>query len=130
MDLKNMALYLDSVTSLSATGLKKDIFIYQMPNTVSKAVLIRQAEGGDPLDWNLPGYYRTTFQVIVRHSDPEQGMALALQVSEAFTVSGITIGNMKVIHFLPKNRPFVFPVSEGDLLEFSINFDAVFSEIV
>lgn len=105
-----------------------DLFIHNMPSNVTKAVLLLSNLTGTPIDFELPGYRRTSFQAIIRHTDYVQGLALANEVSEALTFkSGESIlDTLHIKHILPRHEPVVFPVSEGDFLEISVNFDAVY----
>lgn len=105
-----------------------DLFIHKMPSNIKVGVLLLNKLSGTPIDFELPGYRRTGFQVIVRHTDYAQGIMLANNVSTALTFKGVesTLGDMLIKHILPKHEPVVFPVSEGDFLEISVNFDAVY----
>lgn len=128
MDMVVLAKVVHDAGLAKMEGRDRNIFVHQMPEDVLRGVLFRQPDGGDEINWYMPGYYRTSFQVVVRESDYQAGMKLAEDISAALTVRNKMLGNYCVTHILPKNKPFVFPRSSGDLLEFSVHFDAVFSE--
>lgn len=127
MDIKTVAEYLASQTDLVFEGPNKDLFIYSMPETVRRGVLLGEEYAGTPIDHELPKYFRTGFQVVIRHEDPVKGRELADEVSDVLTFRGKLIGTLNVRHILPRHQPLVYPVSQGDLFEWSINFDAVYS---
>jgi hypothetical protein len=130
MDLLSIATYLTTFDDQKyrITGSNKNVFLYKMPYSVVPGVLFRDSYMGTAIDHYLPGFYKAEFQVIVRHTDHVLGRAMADEISGFLTVkkSGI-IGNMNVRQVLPRNMPLVFPASEGDLLEWSIHFDAAYS---
>ena len=105
-----------------------NLFIHKMPSKVESGILLLNKLSGTPIDFELPGYRRTGFQVIVRHTDYTAGIELMENVVSSLTIKGgeTLLGDMHVKHILPKHEPVVFPVSEGDFLEISVNFDAVY----
>jgi len=129
MDLHSVAVYLaEQDIGLRISGSEKNLFVHHMPARVASGVLLRQSFVGTPVDHELPGFYKTSFQVIVRHGDYKKGEALALSVRGVLTIRmERQVGNMWVRHILPRHEPLVYPVSEGDRLEWSINFDAVYN---
>lgn len=104
------------------------LFIRSMPATVTTGILLLSDLSGTQLDYELPGFKRTGFQVIVRHTDYAQGVALMGQVTAALTLLKTTVGDFYVHWIRPKHEAVVFPTSEGDLLEISVNFEAVYYE--
>ena len=125
MNLQELANYL-SDGGIVTQG--KDLFIHNMPAKVDSGVLLRGKLTGTPINHELPGYRRTGFQAVIRHTDYKEGFELAETVSSELTFKGgdTVLGSIVVKHILPKHEPVVFPVSEGDFLEFSVNFDAVY----
>jgi hypothetical protein len=123
MKLEPLAQYLkDQDIAIPGT----DLFIYEMPSSVKVGILILTSLSGTNINYELPDYRKTTFQVIVRHTDHVKGRELAELVSSGLTMSGATLEGMSVNYIRPKHEPVVYPVSEGDFLEFSVNFDANF----
>lgn len=121
MNLAPLAEYLE-LEDIAVAG--KDLFLYQMPSTVSVGILLLTPLSGTEIDYYLPGYRKTTFQVIVRHTDHVEGQALAELISATLTLANKQLTNMNVNYIRPKHEPVVYPVSEGDFLEFSVNYDA------
>lgn len=106
-----------------------DLFVYRMPAQIKQGILLIGDLGGTEIDHELPGYKRTSFQAIIRHTELVEGMELANLVLKTLTLSDNTIlDNLLFRYVLPRHEPVVYPVSEGDYLEFSVNFDAVYIE--
>tara|TARA_R110002074_G_scaffold5353_2_gene26349 strand:- start:499 stop:888 length:390 start_codon:yes stop_codon:yes gene_type:complete len=129
VDMVILAQVLNDAGLAKMEGRDRSVFIYQMPEDVRRGVLLRQPDGGDPIDFYMPGYYKTGFQVVVRYDDYQLGMKLALDVSEAFTIrQPLVLSGTRLQQVLPENKPFVFPISEGGLMEYSVHFSVVYSE--
>lgn len=124
--LLDVATYLEQQGIGYTTGRAKDIFIYEMPETVTEAVLLKDAPLGNEIDHELPGYIVGDFQVIVRAKEIADGEAKADAVSSALTILNQTIGSLSVNYIRPRHLPMVFPVSEGDYREWLVMFDTNF----
>lgn len=111
-------------TGLGVQG--ENIFVHMMPSSVSQGILLLSPLSGVPIDHELPGYRKTSFQAIVRHTSHASGKALAEQMSNALSLVNTTLSGYDVKFILPRHEPVVFPVSEGDFLEISVNFEAVY----
>lgn len=105
----------------------KTIFINQIPVERPNGILLRNTLQGTTIDYELPGYYKTHFQLIVRSNDYKTGQALIDNVLKLLTVSEKTIGEMTFKYMRPKSLPAVFPISKGSLVELSTNVDVVFT---
>ena len=123
MNLKPIAEYLES-QGLGTGG--RDLFVNYMPEDVQQGILLMNKLSGTPIDWELPGYRRSGFQLIVRHTDDEAGLLMAEQLSDALTLTNTTLTGMLVKVIRPKHEPVVYPVSKGDYLEISVNFEAIY----
>jgi hypothetical protein len=97
-----------------------------MPDTVSAGILLKDAPLGVEIDHELPGFYMTDFQVIVRSTDHVEGEDKATAVSGVLNVLNQTIGSLNVNFIRPRHLPMVFPVSDGDYLEWLVTFDTSF----
>lgn len=106
-----------------------DLFSYRLPETVATGIVLLPKLSGDLIDWNLPGFIRTGFQAVVRHTDHAAGEALIQQVADVLTLGDMTIGDMQIRHMLPLHLPIVYPVSKGDFIELSVNFEVVFIQL-
>lgn len=101
----------------------KTIYINMLPIGVPLAVLLRNSLTGTEIDYELPGYSKAQFQSIVRAPSYPQGEALMEKLTAALTLSDVTIGPYHFNYCRPRTEPVVFPLSEGNLLEFSVYFD-------
>ncbi len=129
MRLEDIAEYLVSLDiGLKTRDSEKNLFVNYMGPKIPKGVLIRESYMGTPINHYLPDYFRTSFQIIVRDSDYVEGRRKADMILESLTVKqSRTIGTMSVRQILPRHEPLVYPVSEGNRLEWSMNFDAAYS---
>lgn len=125
--LLNIAQHLDDSGVGSLTGRAKDIFVFQMPDSVNSGFLLKDAPLGTPIDHELPGYYTTEFYAIVRATEHAKGEASANAMSTALTVneSGL-VGGLAVNFIRPRIVPMVFPVSDGDYIELLVIYDINF----
>lgn len=126
-ELVDIATHLAANGHGKVSGLEKTIFINAMPATVKKGILVRQDYQGIQYQHELPGYFKTSFQVIVRNPDFVEGQTLAEVVSITLNKERTAIGSMQVMYIRPKHKPIAFPASEGDFFEFSVNFDVCYS---
>lgn len=104
----------------------ESIFINMIPAECPTGILLRNPLQGTPIDYELPGYYKTSFQLIVRTASYTDGEALINSAIESLTVVGKSIGDSFFHYSRPKTLPVSFPLSKGNLLEFSVNFDVAF----
>jgi len=126
MFLKAIAEYAQSV---GAGTIGQDLFAYNMPETPNIGILLRQPLVGAEIDYELPGYRKSKFQVVVRckATQIEQGRATIddfvakITLMQETALTGYTIKFMR-----PRHDPIVYPISEGANLEFSVNFDVVY----
>lgn len=99
----------------------------QMPDGVTNMVALMPALTGNKIDHELPGYRKTGFQLVVRSKDIVSGEALAKQVMDALTIRGETnITGFQIKYVLPKHDPVSYPLSDGNNIELSVNFDATY----
>lgn len=113
-------------TILEELPIDLPVFINFMPSTVKEGVLLLNKLRGAAIDHDT-GLRRSSFQVIVRHVDQIQAIALAEQVMGALTMNRRQLEGAEVKYILPRHEPVVYPISEGGLLECSVNFDAVYA---
>lgn len=105
-----------------------DLFVDMLPSEAARAILLRNPLSGTPIDHNLPGYYKGDFQLIVRTpaGSYDAGELLIERVIEALSIDGVQVENLFFNYCRPRTLPAVFPLSEGNLLEFSCMFDCCF----
>lgn len=106
----------------------KTIFINMIPESASRGILLRNKLQGTVINYELPGYYKTKFQLIVRSNSYSDGEALMNQAVAALTVSETQVGPMYMRFMRPYTQAVVFPLSKGNLLEFALDFDVAFSQ--
>lgn len=101
----------------------KTLYINMLPIDVPLAILLRNSLTGTLIDYELPGYSKTQFQAIVRAPSYPQGESLMEKLTTNLTLSEVKIGPYFFNYCRPRTEPVVFPLSEGNLLEFSVYFD-------
>lgn len=105
------------------------IFLNMMPAQAENAILLRSPLTGTPIDYELPGYYRAEFQLIVRGRDYAQAEALIKQSVTTLTLVDAPAGPFYFNYCRPRTEPVSFPLSDGNLVEFAVNFDASFVKV-
>ena len=124
MNLETLAASLET----AGVGVRgKSIFVNFMPEDCKVGIVLMQKMTGTMIDYELPNYRHgpaTGFQLIVRHSSNTKGLALINQAAAALTMVNTQMMDMWVNFSRPKHDPVVFPRSTGNLLEFSVNFEA------
>lgn len=116
---------------LEADGLgvmAETIFINMIPVEAPQGILLRNNLRGTEIDYELPGYHKTDFQVIVRAASYPAGDSLIVDVCHALTIVERQLGPLYFKFMRPKTKPVVFPLSAGNLLEFSVEFSVVYVE--
>jgi hypothetical protein len=118
---------------LEGAGLAKKgetLFVNMLPAEARQAVLLRSPLNGTPIDYELPGYFHAQFTVVVRTpaADYEAGLELIDSVTQALTLSEAQVENQFYNYCRPKTLPVTFPLSKGNLLETSIQFEANYVE--
>lgn len=123
------------VTVLQAASLGTpgtSLFAYKMPSNVSVGIVALNPLAGGAIDWDMPGYLKGSFQLIIRHPKIPDARTMAEAASQALTwfvprslpaLAGAPL--VLVNRCLPRHTPIGFPRSDNDLVEFSVNFDYV-----
>lgn len=121
MKLIDMALHLQTL-GVGTAG--KTIFVNTLPADAKKAVLLRNSLDGTVIDYELRGYVKTSFQVIVRSANYADGELLIAKAVNALHVSNTQIGDVMFNFIRPSTEPISFPISEGNLVEMMVEMDA------
>lgn len=105
-------------------GLDPDqIFINFMPSDARAGALFKLPLTGVPIDHELPGFYRTRLQIIIRNQSRSVGDQLAAAAMQTMTIEQSEwVGDMHVRYLRPTTLPISFPRSEGNGIEWSLNF--------
>jgi hypothetical protein len=119
------------VNLLQDTGLGTqgtDLFVHMMPAEAERATLLRTPLSGTKIDYELPGFYKTQFQLIVRvpAADYDTGDQLVADVTAALTMQEQQVEDMFFNYSRPRTEPVPFPLSKGNLIEFNVMFDCCF----
>lgn len=105
----------------------ESLFIEHMPGSTERAILLRNPLSGTRINYELPGYYRTEFQLIARCRTYPDGELLMRQALAALTLLVETAVEDHLFQFCrPRTEPVAFPLSQGNLLEWSVMFDVAF----
>lgn len=105
------------------------IFCEMMPAAVKRGLLVTAQM---PIGRNVyVGEMRTgSFQIISRQLDDheyEDPTVILDSVIAAMSGQGIIIDDMNFRFIRPRTDPFVFPKSDGNIVEASVNFDILFT---
>ena len=104
-----------------------DLFVYVMPYDVSVGVLLLPRPSGELIDHELTGIRRGGFQVIVR--SPDYNDTLINSIIPLLTIQAKVLNGLDIKYILPKSEPVVYPATDGNNIEYSVNFDAVYAKI-
>lgn len=106
-----------------------DLFLNMMPSTVNRAAMLREPLTGTEINYELPEYFKTDFQVIVRSPDFEDGKRLIDDVVAALTLEEEVVEDMYFRYCRPKAQPVSFPISDGALIEYTVKMCACFNMV-
>lgn len=104
----------------------QSIFVNSMPAACMRGVLLREKIKGTTIDYELPGYFRAKYQIIVRCVDYLTGEQLMEKVFACLTLSEQDVETVHYNYSRPITEPVSFPLSEGNLLEFTADFDTAY----
>lgn len=117
------------IDALRMAKLGVDLFLQQLPQEAEEGVLLRSPLIGTKINHELPGYYKSTFQLIVRGHDVEVISARTARIVKAITfIAETKLGAQTFKYCRPDHLPSIFPLSEGNLLEASVTFDVCWAE--
>lgn len=123
MNLQSLAMQLqkDGVGRIGTS-----IFIADMPADAKSGVLLRGPRLGSPIDYELPGYRNTHFNVSVRGQTYKEGEALMKKAMASLTITETEIPGMDIRYIRPQTDPIPFPLSDAKIFEFLVIFEAVY----
>ncbi|EPG9233763.1 phage tail terminator protein [Acinetobacter baumannii] len=105
------------------------IFVNMIPISAPKGVLLRNDLPGTEIDYELPGYFKTGFVVIVRDTSFDLAEQRMQRVSEVLTLNDTTVGDFHFNYCRPKTRPNAYPMSAGNLIELAAEYSVCGYEI-
>jgi hypothetical protein len=109
-------------------SLSKNIFIQMLPANAEQGILLRSPLAGTKIDYYLPGFYRSSFQLIVRGNDYVALDALTKSAIAALTFDETLLGTQDFYFCRPTSLPVVYPLTKGNLIETNVGFECVFTE--
>jgi hypothetical protein len=107
----------------------RTLFCHKMPAELTKGLVLLGDLAGTEIDHDLPGWRMGQIQVIVRDDDHALGTQRSRQVMTALTLNDHLLpaaggaGRIQLRRLRPIHDPIVYPRSEGDVMEFSMNFE-------
>jgi hypothetical protein len=113
--------------TLAVGTLASTIFINMMPMEQPDAVLLRNKLQGTEIDYELPGFFRTKFQLVARGKTYQLADALIAKAITALTFAETQMtGSYFVRYSRPLTMPVSFPLSNGNLIEFACDMEICF----
>lgn len=110
------------------------IFVFRMPSEIPIGIsLLDRTGNGMECDGYIDGLRRGNVQLVVRHNNYTDGMTMARDAVTAFAGIDRSVLNnaVEIKQLRPKHEPIAFPISvDGDVFEFSVNFDVIFSTLI
>lgn len=122
---------IDVLTVLEDEGYGRigaSLFLSNMPLEISEGVMVRNPLTGVKIDHELPGYFKTTFQLIIRGKDLPIAMAKADEISKLLTMYETELDTMHVNYMRPQTKPIPYPITKSNLIEVTANFEVCFVE--
>lgn len=120
------------IETLGLGTIGKDLFVHHMNGDVRQGILLRVPLSGVPIDHELPDYFRAEVQVIVRAQNQAAGSTLAARLLRELSLYKVTLTDgvttLTINQMLPKTKPIVYPRSESNGMEWSINFACSYVE--
>lgn len=104
----------------------QDIFIFMIPMEATRGLLLRNKLRGTHIDYELPGFHKTFFQLIARAPAYQEGEQLIESAIVSLTMMEKQLSGMYVRYCRPKTMPVAFPLSDGNLIEFGVDFEIAF----
>ncbi|MEB0029214.1 minor capsid protein [Undibacterium sp. RTI2.1] len=123
MNLRPLANIL-AANSLGVLG--TSMFFNMLPAEAEEAILLRNPLSGTKIDYELKGYFKTEFQLIVRSHSYANGEVLIKKVIDALTLENTQVEDHNFNYSRPRTEAVAFPLSRGNLLEFNVMFDVCF----
>jgi len=124
----NLLTFVDRLTERGIGVAGESIFINNMPVNCKKGILLRGPSTGTAINHELPGYYKTHFQLIVRAGNEVSADTLMKSAVSALSLKNFDLAGMHVNYCRPRTKPILFPLSQGGIIEATVNMDICFAE--
>jgi hypothetical protein len=102
-----------------------NVFAYNMPGDIKNGILVVSWMPAE-IHPDIWGYKIGEFTVVVRDPDYKDGLLISNKIKQELTVENEVWSDWKILFSRAKHDPMVFPRSEGNGLEFSVNFQCRF----
>lgn len=106
----------------------KSLFMYSLPGAAQNGILLREELTGTVIDYELPGYYRTSFQIVVRDIEYDSAKVKMKQVIDNLTLVEVPLDMMWIKFCRPRTTPGAYQQTPGSQVEFSVYMDLCFCE--
>lgn len=111
----------------------ESIFIGSMPSDCTEGIMLRNPLSGIDIEHELPGFYKSDPQVVVRSQRFDTGESKAAAVIKALSITQTrkVLGpnskpSMTINYVRARHLPIMYPRSDGNGREWSINFSACY----
>jgi hypothetical protein len=122
-------MHLANLLEAKELGVKGDnLFVDILPAEIEQAILLRNPSSGTLINHELPGFFKTEFQLIVRvpAGSHDAGDELINNVVKALSMEFVQIENHFYQYCRPRNEPVVSALPPGSLLELNVTFACCF----
>jgi Bacteriophage minor capsid protein len=102
-----------------------NIYINNVPFEITEAIMVRPPMNGFKIDQELPGYFKSTFCVVLR-SAGDVGLLedKALEISTSLAMRERDIGTEFHVNYMrPLQLPYTYPITKGELVECKVDFE-------
>lgn len=111
--------------------LSKDVFVHRFPPTVNEGLLVLARLEGQEIDAGMGSYRRGPFQIVARSANVLTAQRKIRAAIPAVTFygwrslppAGLASTPSRVLFIRVLSEPVIYPVSDGDLIEASADFE-------
>lgn len=103
-----------------------NIFVHHMPQSAETGILLKMPYIPPLIDYELPGYRRERFNLIVRSKKYQTGEELARKAVTSLTLSETQLTGMDIRYMRPERDLVPYPLNEADMTEFLVIFGVVY----
>lgn len=105
----------------------QDIFYETLPQSITRGICIRDANGGNKLDLEIPDLRKVNFRLIVRAPDVISGMKLMEDCTNVLNIRQTIVVNDIRIRFCQQlTTVSIYPIDDGDAREFACEFFTIY----
>ena len=129
-------MWTDDIANYARTGTfdglpSDEIYANTIPSDRKIGAMLTAGYKGMSVDPEIPAYHKGPMQLIVRAGESLDAEAIAQLVSDYLMLcQEVTVGDIFIHYINPRHLPVVFPASNGDHYEASVNFDVCFVRLL